>query len=279
MQRALGVAQSILNGVLGDHLERTGNGLALDMELIGANDLPKGSKIVVLVYGLMCTEDVWTMSDGSDYGTLLARDFGYVPLKVRYNSGRPVAENGKELARLLDELVTKSDVAEIALVGFSMGGLLVRSACHFGRANAQPWVDRVKRAFYLGTPHLGSPWERAGRVLTRVLRAVPDPYTRLAADLGDVRSRGIKDLGDPCHPYPLLPSIRHHLVAGFVDERLARAFGDALVPLASGTDGACDHPRALPPANVKILPRVSHLELARHEEVYAHIRAWCEEAS
>jgi triacylglycerol lipase len=275
MQRNAALALSVLNGVLGDHLHRTQNGLATRLELVG--EVSRGAKVVVLAYGLMCTESVWTMESGDDYGALLARDFGYEPLYLRYNTGRPVGENGEELARALEELVRKSDPEEIVFIGFSMGGLVVRSACHFASTQALGWLGRVRRAFYLGTPHLGSPWERAGRALTRFLRAVPDPYTRLAADLGDLRGPGIKDLGDPCASYPLLPSIRHHLVAGYLDERFAELFGDALVPLASGTDGVCPDTSAPPPAHVKVLPKVAHLDLAHHPQVYEHIRAWCAE--
>lgn len=260
MQRNAGLALGVLNGVLGDHLHRTTNGLATRLSLAG--EVSRGAKVVVLAYGLMCSESVWTMESGDDYGSLLARDFGYEPLYLRYNTGRPVTGNGEELARALEELVEKSDPDEIVLIGFSMGGLVIRSACHFGNAQAHRWVGRVRRAFYLGTPHLGSPWERAGRALLRVLRAVPDPYARLAADLGDLRSSGIKDLGDPCASYPLLPSIRHHLVAGV---------GDVIVPVASGTDGGCGDRNE----RVKVLPKVGHLELAHSPQVYAHIRAWC----
>jgi triacylglycerol lipase len=266
MQRNAALALSVLNGVLGDHLHRTENGLATPLSLAG--EVSSGAKVVVLAYGLMCTESVWTMESGEDYGSLLARDFGYEALYLQYNTGRPVGDNGEALARALEELVETSDPEEIVFIGFSMGGLVVRSACHFGSERGHRWVERARRAFYLGTPHLGSPWERAGRTLLRVLRAVPDPYTRLAADLGELRSSGIKDLGDPCASYPLLPSIRHHFVAGF---------GDALVPLASGTDGACGDPSALPPEHVRVLPKVAHLELARHPQVYEHIRAWCAE--
>lgn len=261
MQRNAALALSVLNGVVGDHLHRAGNGLATELSLVG--DATRGAKVVVLAYGLMCTESVWTMDSGEDYGSLLARDVGFEPLYLRYNTGRPVGDNGEELARALEDLVAKNDPEEIVLVGFSMGGLVVRSACHFGNAHAHRWVERVRRAFYLGTPHLGSPWERAGRALVRVLRAVPNPYTRLVADVGDLRSSGIKDLGDTCASYPLLPSIRHHFVAGT---------GDGLVPLASGTDGAC----AASNDHVKIVSKVAHLDLARHPEVYEHLRAWCE---
>jgi triacylglycerol lipase len=162
-----------------------------------------------------------------------------------------------------------------------MGGLVIRSACHIEEAKASrtQWLPLVRRVFYVATPHLGSPWERAGRTLTQWLHAVPDPHVRLVAEIGDLRSAGIKDLGDPKHPYPLLSGIRHHLVAGYVDARIAALFGDALVPLASGTNGTCADARALPPEHVRILPGIAHMDLARSPEVYAHIRAWCAEAA
>jgi hypothetical protein len=57
-----------------------------------------------------------------------------------------------------------------------------------------------------------------------------------------------------------------------------RLFGDMVVPLASATDGHVDHlkERLIPPTNVKLLPGIPHLALARHADVYAKIRAWME---
>ena len=277
MSRPVDVALAVLNGLVGDWLHETGNGLATPMAFVGPRHRADAKKVVVLVHGLMCTEDVWTMPDGSDYGARLERDLGYAPLYVRYNSGRAVGESGADLAHLLEQLVTERDgIEEILLVGFSMGGLAIRSACHHASASEQAWLTRVRRCIYVGTPHLGSPWERAGRTVARLARMVPDPYVRLAADIGDLRSRGIKDLGDPCHPFPLLDSIEHHLVAGWIDERLAALFGDALVPLASGTNGACADTRALPPDHVRLVPRTAHLDLARSDAVYDHVRAFAE---
>jgi pimeloyl-ACP methyl ester carboxylesterase len=269
--RNLEALLGVVNGAVGDYLHRTSNGLATPMEWVRGRP---GKRTVVLVHGLMCTEDVWTMPDGTDYGALLERDFGFSPLYVRYNTGRPIGDNGRELARLLEELVQAHPaIEELVLLGFSMGGLLIRSATHFARE--MRWLTLVQRAFYVGTPHLGSPWERLGRGLTRLLREIPDPYTRLAADLGDLRSTGIKDLGDRCHPYPLLPQIRHYLVAGSVsaNPQLSELLGDALVPVPSGCNGA------LPAEHVKVLPGIAHLTLARHPAVYAQLRAWCEEPS
>ncbi|MBX3216732.1 MAG: alpha/beta hydrolase [Labilithrix sp.] len=285
METSLGAARAILCGIVGDHLHATENGLAIEMSVV--RGVP-GPRVVVFLHGLMCTEDVWTfpgeaaLPDGTplpprtDYGALLERDLGLAPLYVRFNTGLSVAESGAKLARLLDELTARHpEIREIQLVGFSMGGLVVRSATHVASEGRMRWLDLVSQAFYVGTPHLGSPWERAGRWLVALLRRLGDPYAELVAELADVRSRGIKDLGDPAHPIPLLPAIRHHFIAGFVDPRLAELLGDALVPLASGTNGAVVDPTHSPPTHVKVLPGLAHMTLAHHPAVYAQLHEWC----
>ena len=260
--------------------------------------------MAVLVHGLMCTEQIWRMGDGSDYGSLLQRDLALTPLYVRYNSGRAIADNGAALADLLEALgdVYPAAIDEIVPIGFSMGGLLIRSACHAAKTKGHRWLSRVSRAIYIGTPHGGAPLERAGRFLVRVLRSVPDPYTRLIADIGDLRSLGLRNLGDGhreledgapaadgislCdgrHPVPLLPEIQHYLIAGALatDPWLALWFGDALVPLSSATADACGDRRTVtfPPGHVKIFHAFAHTRLAHDPAVYPQIRAFCEAAS
>jgi pimeloyl-ACP methyl ester carboxylesterase len=253
-----------------------------------------GRRVVVLVHGLMCTESVWG-EPGEDYGALLDRDLGTTAVYVRYNSGRAIADNGEALAALLEALALAWPVPleEIVPIGFSMGGLVLRSACHVASTATAPsrWLPLVRRAVYVGTPHLGAPLERAGRLVTRVLDAIQDPYTQLVASLAELRSEGIKDLGDADlrredrsrrlglsdreHPVPLLPNIRHCLLAGTVsdDPTLAALFGDTIVPVRSGT-GVGAAPTL---ARVKVFPRVTHLGLAAHPDVYDEIRAFCAE--
>jgi triacylglycerol lipase len=259
MAKKLDASIAILNGAIGDYLAKTGNGLATETTFFAAiggeplqlepgeltRTFPSPStRVVVLIHGLMCTEGVWHMPGGVDYGSLLAADLGFCPIYARYNTGLPIAESGASLARALELLVEgyPVPVEEIVLIGHSMGGLVARSACHAARLEGQRWLPLVRRAIYLGTPHLGTPLERVGRVVAKLLRAVPDPYTRLVADIGDLRSAGIKDLGeglrDAHHPVPLLPEIEHFLVAASLsDPWLATLFGDALVPLSSATNG------------------------------------------
>jgi triacylglycerol lipase len=305
-------ALAILNGLIGDRLERTGNGLAIDMachlggapvELTGEGlsaAYPAATdRLVVLVHGLMCTETVWTMPDGTDYGSRLAADLGMTPVYVRYNTGRAIPDSGVALAALLDALVAAWPVPVRALVpiGYSMGGLVIRAATHVAGLGNASFLPLVERAIYVGTPHQGAPLERAGRVVTRVLRAIDDPYTQLIADIASLRSEGLQDLGDadvrhddrarrshgwalrdPEHPVPLLESIEHHLIAGSLstDPRMALLFGDALVPIPSGSDGALRDAATMgaPPAHVAYLPGLDHVTLAHHPLVYEKILAW-----
>jgi pimeloyl-ACP methyl ester carboxylesterase len=300
MAGKLEASLAILNGAIGDYLARTRNGLATDTEIFTSTDgreplsleaaairarLPSPSpRVVVLVHGLMCNESIWRLEDGTDYGSRLAEDLGYEPLYVRYNTGLAIEESGASLAEALSRLVEGYPVPieGITAIGHSMGGLVIRNACHAARLAQLPFVKLVERAIYLGTPHLGTPLERIGRAVASVLRAVPDPYTRLIADIGDARSRGIKDLGDGMldarHPVPLLPEMEHYLVAGSLsdDPWLGALFGDALVPVGSATAGHV-HPQnaALPPSHVRVMSGTGHTSLAHDPDVYEHIVRWC----
>jgi len=172
-----------VNGVLGDHLAFTGNPLALPMSLrTGGRDLEATpaalarafgtaqGRLVVLVHGL-CRNDRHWLRRGHDHGAALARDLGVVPIYVRYNSGLHVSENGRALADLLEALCAAwpAPLEELALVAHSMGGLVARSACHYGRLAHQAWVGALRRIVFLGTPHHGAPLERGGHGLETLL--------------------------------------------------------------------------------------------------------------
>jgi len=315
MGRNLELAIGALNGTVGDYLARTGNGLATSMAFMHggaplaldpaalARAFPAPSaRVVVLVHGLMNTEHVWGRPDeddasATDYGSRLARDLGFTPLYVRYNSGLPIPDNGAALDALLTALVAAWPVplTELLPLGYSMGGLVVRSACHAAATADRPWLTRVTRAVYVGTPHLGAPLERLGRVVSKVLHTVPDPTTRLIADIADLRSQGLQDLGDadlrhedrarrratvslrdPRHPVPLLPGIRHYLAAGTLVSApwAAALFGDTVVPAPSAT--AADS--GIPASQVRLFPGTSHIALAQHPGVYDQLHAWLREA-
>lgn len=318
MNFTLDVALGALNGVIGDYLERTGNGLATEMCLLrdgavvaptrealfgdGDGDGEAPRKIVVLVHGLMSTEDVWRMPDGETYGTRLGRELGFAPFEVRYNSGRRISQNGESLDALLTALAAAhpGPIEEIALVGHSMGGLVIRAATHAASERGSAWLPLVRRAFYVGSPHLGAPLERFGNALAWALGKVQHPITVLVADILKLRSVGVKDLRygnlrredwdgadadalltNGRHPVPLLPHIRHHLVAGTLsaDPTSRLLLGDVLVPVRSATGRARAEDRAapFPQERVALLPSINHLRLAHDPAVFERIRVWCEE--
>jgi pimeloyl-ACP methyl ester carboxylesterase len=304
----LDLALGILNGVVGDYLERTGNGLATPMQVIAdgrpvvltkeglAAAYPNAAnRAVLLLHGVVNTEAIFAFPEGGDYGSLLSRDFGFTPLYLRYNTGRSNPENGALLSVLLEALVRDfpTPLSELLLLGYSMGGLVVRAACHDAKVNGRDWLKQVRRIIYVGTPHRGAPLERVGRIVTKVLQSIEDPYSRLIGDIANLRSDGIKDLGsadlrdtdraksaaslslkDPRHPVPLLPEVEHFLIAGSVseDDLVSTFFGDAMVPVPSGTDG-----RSMPADHIKVLPGLTHMELPHHPDVYSQIRTWFQE--
>lgn len=321
---------AILNGAVGDYLDRRGNGLATPFGAVlpsqAGRPIPAttegfaeafpaaSSRVVVLLHGLMCTELDWQYvvdDQPTDYGASFAKDFAATPVYVRYNTGLSIPENGAHLSSFLEKLVAQFPVPveEIVLLGFSMGGLVVRSACHVAATAPKPpgWLSLVTSCFYVGTPHRGAPLERLGRLATRLLGRIPDPYVRLAATLGDLRSAGIKDLGDadltnehslqekrltllenPAHPVPLLPALKHHFIAGTLSEDplLSRVVGDVMVPITSATHGqTAPGPGGVGAGHaVAILARradgsrMAHMDLAHDRQVYDQIHAWYTDA-
>jgi len=264
--------------VLGDHLHRTRNGLSIEMTCVRAGGTP-GPKVCVLVHGLGCTEGIFSFpGEGPgaiSYGTKLRDDLGFTPFAVRYNTGLPIARNGEGLAALLHDLVAEHPVAvtEIVLIGHSMGGLVIRSACRLPTR----WAALVSHVVYLGTPHDGADLERVAHAASGVLSMIPDPITRLVGRILDLRSRGVKDLRLGASPDEdeaawWLPTARHHLVAGTLNgdpgHPVSRLLGDVLVrvPSAAGPSGP----------DLRVFPGLHHFALAHDASVYAQIREWCD---
>src|SRR5581483_5847116 len=149
----------------GDTLARRENGLALTMALrSGGRDVvltragirqayPHAtSRVAVFIHGLCETDDAWMLGGTRHvpYGFRLQAELGYTPVYLRYNTGLHISENGRQLARLLDRILAAwpVEVHELSLIGHSMGGLVARSACHYG-AEA-PWCGQIRHVFTLG---------------------------------------------------------------------------------------------------------------------------------
>ncbi|MBT8495439.1 MAG: alpha/beta fold hydrolase, partial [Deltaproteobacteria bacterium] len=191
-----------LNGLVGDFLHARGNALDLGMDLrlgdayVEPEDVD-APRIALFIHGVGTTEWSWCLSaetyhqdPAATFGKMLAHDFGYVPVYLRYNSGRHVSENGRQLAELIDRIPCE----ELVLVGHSMGGLVARSACYYGQQAKCSWTASLSHVFCLGTPHEGAPLEKAGNILTSVLNLVDRPGTKVPAKVLNARSAGIKDL-------------------------------------------------------------------------------------
>ncbi|HEY8047742.1 MAG TPA: alpha/beta hydrolase, partial [Ramlibacter sp.] len=150
---------AVLNGVVGDHLERTHNPLATRMSLLPAD--ASGAHWVVLLHGLCMNEQQWARG-GHDHGAALARDIGCTPQYLRYNSGRHISSNGSDFAQLLEERVAASPVPveRIDFIGHSMGGLVARSAVQVAQASGMAWPRLLRTMVFLGTPHHGAALER-----------------------------------------------------------------------------------------------------------------------
>ncbi|MFH1809962.1 MAG: alpha/beta hydrolase [Pseudomonadota bacterium] len=277
--------EAALNAVLGDYLEARESSLAIQMGLYRRgqplDELPHGTaKLCVLVHGMACNERCWAYPDDpdTDYGVLLEKEHGLTPLYVRYNTGLTIRTSGQHLAALLQSVVDRSPVPvqELTLIGHSLGGLLIRSACHQGQQSS--WLPLVRRAFYLGSPHLGSPLEKAGHVATSVLHAIDDPVVQLLGDLAEVRSAAVKDLrygtlANDGAPVPLDERIEHYLVAGSLPGPLAALLGDGVVRVASATGVSASRAGAVDA--VGLFPGLHHMAILHHPKVYAWIARRC----
>ncbi|MGH8541438.1 MAG: esterase/lipase family protein, partial [Stenotrophobium sp.] len=186
-----------VNGVLGDHLEASGNPLALTMRFRRNGralmlhpqalqvEIPDASgKLLVLVHGLCMNDLQWTDGSGYSHADALARSLGYTPIHLHYNSGKHISTNGREFAEQLELLLQQwpVPVRELTLLTHSLGGLLARSACHYGAQAGHGWLRSLKNIVFLGTPHHGAPLERGGNRLQASVGITP--YTAPRARLG-----------------------------------------------------------------------------------------------
>lgn len=295
---------SVLNGIVGDTLAKHRSRLAIPMALQGEI---RGTRLCVLVHGLCDSEMTWRFPDNiaRDYGSLLQEQSGYSPLYVRYNSGLHISTNGRRLAQLLGERLDSAaaPVRQVIFIGHSMGGLVVRSACHYAKKANAPWIKKVRKIFLLGTPHRGTDLEKLGNLTSMILRVIPNPVTFGLAALGNMRSAGIKDLRfgylldedwkgrhadelwrDNSHPVPLLEGVHHYQIAATLakksDHFLAHYFGDGLVPARSAAGRSFRKSKTIPfvAEHCKVIRGLSHSDLAHHDAVYEQLKAWLQES-
>lgn len=313
---------SALSGVLGDLLLDTANPLAIRMSLRHegqplvldpqalAARLPHATgKILVMVHGLCMNDLQWCGNSAlpQGHGGQLARELGYTPVYLHYNTGLHTSANGEQLAGLLQQLVKAwpQPVQDVTLLVHSMGGLVARSACHHAAQTGHSWLQQLKAMVFLGTPHHGAPLERLGSWVDGVLGS--NLVTRPFARIGQVRSAGITDLRhgnvleadwrqagrfergpDVREVVPLPGGVDCYAVAATtlsagrgplvpVREALARKMvGDGLVSLESalGLHEEAARTLAFAPENQWVVQGMNHMELLGRPEVTRQLVQW-----
>lgn len=303
--------RSVLNGVLGDHLEKNENPLkiamqfrheakpiALDPKSIDSTYSNISGKILLMVHGSCMNDILWTQNE-HNHGTALAKECDKTPIYLHYNSGRHISTNGQELSTLLAQLLEQWPVAvdELVIVAHSMGGLVSRSAIHYGQQSQQAWVRHLKKIIFLGTPHHGAPLERAGNFLDVALEAIP--YAKPFARLGKIRSAGVTDLRygnvvdedwkdndrfkmqkDQRQHIPLPETVDCYSIAGIANKttesKISQLKGDNLVSIKSALGQHKDPNKNLyfKEENTSIVHETNHSHLLGSLEVYTQIKAW-----
>jgi hypothetical protein len=307
--------RAALNGVVGDHLAVTDNPLAIPLQLrldgdaIGAAPAVPAAvsgKLLLLIHGLCMNDLQWRSVQGQpvDHGQRLAAELGYTPLYLHYNSGLHIAQNGRALSALLEQLIASwpVPVEQLTVLAHSMGGLVIRSAVEQARSSDAAWLPTLKQLVFLGTPHHGAPLERVGNWVGQLLTA--SRYSAPFARLAELRSAGITDLrhghlheseapdddrfvnhADQRRPVPLPPGIDCYTIAATIAAQRGtladRLTGDGLVPLNSalGEHDDPQHRLAFAAERRWISYRTGHIALLQRPEIGRKLVQWLGPAS
>ena len=297
-----------LNGVLGDHLAKTnhplvirmalrhgGRALTLRRDALAAALPAAGEQLLVLIHGLCMNDLQWRRANDHDHGRALAEALGFTPVYLHYDSGLHVSTNGRALANQFEQLLEQwpRPIARFAIVGHGMGGLLARSALHYGRAADHHWPHRLDDLAFLGTPQHGTPLEQAGQGMDMLLGATPDAgaFARLAK----LRSAGVTDMrhgnlidedwvgGDRLEgatdrrkAVPLPAGPRCYAIAATLGDTRDKLLGDGLVSVASalGKHRLARRTLKLLPGHQRVLEQTDHLQLLSSIAVFEQLRGW-----
>lgn len=298
--------RAIANGVSGDKAARWNNAIGhtlgfyrLDGSPVSVAELSRNlaaertPKLIIFAHGLCHSELEWDRQHHRQF-VESASTLGYQSIYLRYNSGRAIYENGAELAELLEQCFATLTV-KLTLIGHSMGGLLFRSAFVSAEKCQHRWLAQVENCACIGSPHQGAPMERLGNLANALLSYTP--YTAPLMRLGNIRSRGIKDLrhgciteadsqsqadhvhGDTRAAMPALPpQIRHLFIAASVEQAATAGdwLGDGLVPISSALGQHEDVARQLeaPQLRREHIHPLGHLALLSDRRVYHILRDW-----
>jgi hypothetical protein len=181
-----------------------------------------------------------------------------------------------------------------------MGGLVSRSACHYGEMAGHTWPACLRHVFCLGTPHLGAPLEKAANLAGWALGRIPE--TQAFARLVNGRSAGIKDLRfgslveedwcdcdpdeflrDRCEEVPFLPSATYYFIGATLSRDphnpAGTILGDLLVRLPSASGHGRTRRIPFEVDHGRHLGGLNHFQLLNHPAVYEQIRRWIDRSA
>jgi pimeloyl-ACP methyl ester carboxylesterase len=308
------MAIGAINALSGDRLAERRNDLTIRMavrhagvdivcarEGLGSAFPAATPRVAVFVHGLAETEEWWLRPQRGSrprrprhFGARLHEDAGYTPVYVRYNTGLHVSENGVQLDALLESLVAAwpVPVRKLALIGHSMGGLVIRSAAHVGTVAGHRWPASTRHVITLGTPHHGAPLAKAAHAVAWALHALPEaaPIARIL----DTRSAGIRDLrlgalhdddwrdepfdtfADRRRQIPLLADCKYTFITATVTHEpthpMGRLLGDLLVRTESAGGRCRERTVRVDPEAVVHVGGLTHFSLLHHPQVYEVLR-------
>lgn len=301
-----------VNGLVGDKLAEANHPRAIQMSFrvdgrdcsvddpAIASKIDKSKTVVIFVHGLMADEVLWQepTAGKSGFGPRLDEDGRFCCFYVRYNSGRHISTNGRELAGLLEEFVKchGKKVKRLVIIAHSMGGLVSRSAGYYGTRAKHKWISLLTNVVLVGVPNDGSYLEKFGHLATFVLKRIWTIPTKIIGRIADERSDGIKDLRwgllvdeDWQHAdadnliavhrssVPPLPGVKYCIVAGTLlkeDAPVSLYFGDGLVGRASATGEVfrqADSSEEF--LEFRIYPGFGHIRLITADEVFQYLIA------
>lgn len=168
------------------------------------NDFKKSGrkKIVICVPGLFCDEDLWSDHENPDnpydFEKIFEKHDRY-PVKLRFNPGIHISENGRALLNLLSQLIQHQAFRELEqnhfdIIAYSQGGLILRSALYQSNLTESKLSENIRTALLIGSPDGGSYLEKFGFWVGLLLELSLIPNLQLLGQVSNRRSDAIKDL-------------------------------------------------------------------------------------
>lgn len=161
------------------------------------------SKIILFIPGLFTDESLWldrtlTIDNRNVISSGIADDYkkrGYFPIFIRFNHGKHISDNGKELLLLLSDLLNKDSSLRLNVFCYSIGCLVFRSTLYYARENfSEISIKNIDKVIFISSPDGGSYLEKAGFWATFLMERAPTLAIQLIGIIGNLRSDAIKDL-------------------------------------------------------------------------------------